>query len=33
VRYGDFDKPETLLAAVKGADRMLLISAPGWRRA
>lgn len=26
VRYGDFDKPETLGAAVRGADRMLLIS-------
>jgi NAD(P)H dehydrogenase (quinone) len=26
VRYGDFDKPETLAAAVQGADRMLLIS-------
>lgn len=26
VRYGDFDKPETLRAAVQGADRMLLIS-------
>ena len=26
VRYGDFDKPETLVAAVKGADKMLLIS-------
>jgi NAD(P)H dehydrogenase (quinone) len=26
VRYGDFDKPETLAAAVLGADRMLLIS-------
>lgn len=26
VRYGDFDKPETLAAAVTGADRMLLIS-------
>lgn len=26
VRYGDFDKPETLVAAVQGADRMLLIS-------
>ncbi len=26
VRYGDFDKPETLAAAVAGADRMLLIS-------
>lgn len=26
VRYGDFDKPETLSAAVQGADRMLLIS-------
>ncbi|MBB4612106.1 SDR family oxidoreductase [Novosphingobium taihuense] len=26
VRYGDFDKPETLAEAVQGADRMLLIS-------
>jgi NAD(P)H dehydrogenase (quinone) len=26
VRYGDFDKPETLVAAVTGAQRMLLIS-------
>lgn len=26
VRYGDFDKPETLAAAVHGADKMLLIS-------
>ncbi|WP_338466679.1 SDR family oxidoreductase [Novosphingobium sp. ZN18A2] len=26
VRYGDFDRPETLVAAVNGADRMLLIS-------
>lgn len=26
VRYGDFDKPETVAAAVQGADRMLLIS-------
>ncbi len=26
VRYGDFDKPETLVPAVQGADRMLLIS-------
>lgn len=26
VRYGDFDKPETLAAAVQGADKMLLIS-------
>lgn len=26
VRYGDFDKPETLGAAVKGAEKMLLIS-------
>ncbi len=26
VRYGDFDKPETLFEAVRGADRMLLIS-------
>ena len=26
VRYGDFDKPETLVEAVQGADRMLLIS-------
>lgn len=26
VRYGDFDKPETLQAAVTGADKMLLIS-------
>jgi NAD(P)H dehydrogenase (quinone) len=26
VRYGDFDKPETLAAAVTGADEMLLIS-------
>ena len=26
VRYGDFDKPETLAAAVKGAEKMLLIS-------
>jgi NAD(P)H dehydrogenase (quinone) len=26
VRYGDFDKPETLQAAVMGADKMLLIS-------
>lgn len=26
VRYGDFDKPETLAEAVRGADRMLLIS-------
>ncbi len=27
VRYGDYDKPETLSEAVKGADKMLLISA------
>jgi NAD(P)H dehydrogenase (quinone) len=27
VRYGDFDKPESLLEAVQGADKMLLISA------
>ena len=26
VRYGDFDKPETLASAVAGAERMLLIS-------
>ena len=26
MRYGDFDKPETLAAAVQGAERMLLIS-------
>ncbi len=26
VRYGDFDKPETLAKAVRGAERMLLIS-------
>lgn len=26
VRYGDFDKPDTLIAAVAGAERMLLIS-------
>lgn len=26
VRYGDFDRPETLAAAVQGAERMLLIS-------
>lgn len=26
VRFGDFDKPETLQAAVTGADKMLLIS-------
>ena len=26
VRYGDFDKPETLMTAVRGADKMLLIS-------
>ncbi len=26
VRYGDFDKPETLAAAVTGADKILLIS-------
>jgi NAD(P)H dehydrogenase (quinone) len=26
VRYGDFDRPETLEAAVRGADRLLLIS-------
>jgi NAD(P)H dehydrogenase (quinone) len=26
VRYGDFDKPETLAAAVLGAEKMLLIS-------
>jgi NAD(P)H dehydrogenase (quinone) len=26
VRYGDFDKPDTLLGAVAGADKMLLIS-------
>jgi len=26
VRYGDFDKPETLAGAVKGAEKMLLIS-------
>ena len=26
VRFGDFDKPETLAAAVTGADKMLLIS-------
>jgi NAD(P)H dehydrogenase (quinone) len=26
VRYGDFDRPETLDAAVRGAERMLLIS-------
>jgi NAD(P)H dehydrogenase (quinone) len=26
VRYGDFDKPETLVAAVQGADSMMLIS-------
>jgi NAD(P)H dehydrogenase (quinone) len=27
VRYGDYDKPETMAAAVQGADKMLLISA------
>jgi NAD(P)H dehydrogenase (quinone) len=26
VRYGDFDKPDTLAEAVRGADKMLLIS-------
>ncbi len=26
VRYGDFDKPESLVAAMTGADKMLLIS-------
>lgn len=26
VRYGDFDQPETLIDAVQGADKMLLIS-------
>lgn len=26
VRYGDFDKPETLASAVRGAEKMLLIS-------
>src|SRR5689334_21930395 len=26
VRYGDYDKPETLAEAVKGAEKMLLIS-------
>ena len=26
VRYGDFDKPDTLAAAIAGADKMLLIS-------
>lgn len=26
VRYGDFDKPETLMMAVRGAEKMLLIS-------
>jgi NAD(P)H dehydrogenase (quinone) len=26
VRYGDFDKPETLAEAISGADKMLLIS-------
>lgn len=26
VRYGDYDKPETLVAAVQGAEKMLLIS-------
>jgi NAD(P)H dehydrogenase (quinone) len=26
VRYGDFDKPDTLVAAVRGAQKMLLIS-------
>jgi NAD(P)H dehydrogenase (quinone) len=26
VRYGDFDRPDTLLTAVAGADKMLLIS-------
>lgn len=26
VRYGDFDKPETLIEAVQGAEKMLLIS-------
>ena len=26
VRYGDFDKPESLLSAAEGAERMLLIS-------
>lgn len=26
VRYGDFDKPETLIEAVEGAEKMLLIS-------
>jgi NAD(P)H dehydrogenase (quinone) len=26
VRYGDYDKPDTLVSAVQGADKMLLIS-------
>ncbi len=26
MRYGDYDKPETLAEAVKGAEKMLLIS-------
>src|SRR3954464_15969760 len=26
VRYGDFDQPDTLVAAVRGAEKMLLIS-------
>ncbi len=29
VRHGDFDRPETLLRAFDGADRLLLISASG----
>ncbi|KLV26680.1 MULTISPECIES: SDR family oxidoreductase [Niallia] len=29
VRHGDFDKPETLAAAFKGIDRLLIISADG----
>lgn len=29
VRQGDFDRPETLDAAFKGIDRLLLISADG----
>ena len=31
VRYGDFDKPETLDDALRGAEKMLLISAPRRR--
>lgn len=29
VRHGDFDQPETLAAAIKGIDRLLIISADG----